>query len=156
VIAMQAVRALTLFDTVPAGCVLHPVTDDDNAPHLRAGEFAIVDATDTEPQHGEVYLVRFHRRPRWPRQVDEEVRYIQQVIAKQHCYRDETFIGFWAQCLNFEPYVEAVQRTPGHMPIISHRSMATAVIRECLIGRIIGIYQPEDKPAQAVGGKNEP
>jgi hypothetical protein len=152
-IAMQAVRALTLFDTVPGGCILHPVADDDSAPHLRAGEFAIVDTTDTEPQHGEVYLVRFRRRARWPEQV-EEVRYIQQVMAKQHRYRDETFIGFWAQCLNFEPYVEAVQRTPGHMPIISHRSMAVAVIRECLIGRVVGIYQAKDKPTRAVvGGK---
>jgi hypothetical protein len=138
-----------MFDHVPGGCILHPVTDDDSAPHLRAGEFAIVDTTDTEPQHGEVYLVRFHRPGRWPQQV-EEVRYIQQVIARQHRCRDETFIGFWAQCLNFEPYVEAVQRTPRHMPVISHRSMAVAVIRESLIGRVVGIYQAEEA-AQGCG-----
>jgi hypothetical protein len=147
----MTIRALTMFDHIPAGCVLHPVPDDDSAPHLRAGEFAIVDTTDTEPQHGEVYLVRFHR-------VGEEVRYIQQIMVRHHRGRDgETFIGFWMQCLNFEPYVEAVQRTPGHMPIVSHRSMAWPVLKEAVIGRVVGIYQAEDKPVQAVvGGKNEP
>ncbi|WMT77449.1 hypothetical protein [Bradyrhizobium sp. Ash2021] len=153
-------RALTMFDHIPAGCILRPVTDDDSAPHLRAGEFAIVDTTDTEPQHGEVYLVRFHRRARWPRQV-EEVCYIQQVIARSHTCEGRSFIGFWTQCLNFEPYVEVVEQTPSLMPEISHRSMADGPrmadeIQEALIGRVVGIYQAEDKPAQAVGGKNEP
>jgi hypothetical protein len=134
-----------MYDHVPGGCILHLVTDDDSAPHLRAGEFAIVDTTDTEPQHGEVYLVRWG-------QVGE-VCYIQQVMAKQHRYRDETFIGFWAQCLNFEPYVEAVQRRPGLMPEISHRSMAWPVLKEALIGRVVGIYQAEEAAQAVVGGK---
>jgi hypothetical protein len=140
-----------MYDHIPAGCILQPVTDDDSAPHLRAGEFAIVDATDTEPQHGEVYLVRFHRR-------SEEVRYIQQIMVRHHRGLDgETFIGFWMQCLNFEPYSETGQRRPGLIPEISHRSMASMVLKEALIGRIIGIYQAEDKAARAVvGGKNEP
>jgi hypothetical protein len=76
----MTIRALTMYDHVPAGCILQPVTDGDSAPHLRAGEFAIVDTTDTEPQHGEVYLVRFHERGRWPNPV-EEVFYIQQIGA---------------------------------------------------------------------------
>jgi hypothetical protein len=36
------------------------------------------------------------------------------------------------------------------MPIISHRSMAWPVTQQALIGRIVGIYQAEDKPAQAI------
>jgi len=28
-------RALTLFDDVPSGCILHPVTSEGNAPHLK-------------------------------------------------------------------------------------------------------------------------
>jgi hypothetical protein len=123
-----------MLDHVPGGCILQPVTGDDSAPHLRAGEFAIVDTTDTEPQHGEVYLVR------WPNPV-KEVFYIQQVFARSHTYDGRSFIGFWASCLNFEPYVEAAQRTPGQMPIISHRSMAVPVLQQDLIGRIVGIYR---------------
>ncbi len=146
----MTIRALTMYDHVPGDCILHPVTDDDSAPHLRAGEFAIVDTTDTEPQHGEVYLVRFHRPGRWPNPV-EEVFYIQQIMVRHHRGLDgETFIGFCMQCLNFEPYRETGQRRPGLIPEISHRSMASPVLKEALIGRVVGIYQAEDKPAQAV------
>lgn len=144
-------RALTMYDHVPGGCILQQVTDDDSAPHLRAGEFAIVDTADTEPQHGEVYVVRCHRPTRWQKP-PEEVFYIQQVMVRHRLWpgRDgETFISFEMQCLNFEPYDEAVQ-------IISPRTMAWPVLKEDLIGRVIGIYQAEGKPAQAVmvGGKN--
>jgi hypothetical protein len=134
VIAMQAVRALTMLDHVPGGCILHPVTDDDSAPHLRAGEFAIVDTTDTEPQHGEVYLVRFQQPYRG--QV-EEVRYIQQIMVKHYRGPDgEAFTGLMMQCLNFEPY-----RETGRIPEILHRSMAWPVLKEDLIGRVVGIFQ---------------
>jgi hypothetical protein len=133
-----------MFDHVPGGCILQPVTDDDSAPHLRAGEFAIVDTTDTEPQHGEVYLVQFSRR-----------KSIQQLLARSHTYEGRSFIGFWTSCLNFEPYVEAAVRTPGQISCISHRSMADGprtadVIQKSLIGRVIGIYQAEDKAARDV------
>jgi hypothetical protein len=157
----MTIRALTMYDHVPGGCILQPVTDDDNAPHLCAGEFAIVDTTDTEPQHGEVYLVRFHRPGRWPNPF-EEVFYIQQIMVRRHLRPGgdgETFIGFSMQCLNFEPYAgrgfayrEIGQRRPG-LTEISHRSMAWPVLKEDLIGRVIGIYQARQA---VVGGKNEP
>jgi hypothetical protein len=144
-------RALTMYDHVPAGCILHPVADDDSAPHLRAGEFAI----------GRCDGHRASARRSLSRAIPPAAKMaaagwgrsslIQQVMVRHHRgLDDETFIGFWARCLNFEPYVEAVQRTPGHMPIISHRSMVVAVIRECLIGRVVGIYDaPEQAAAEA-------
>ena len=56
---MKELRALTMFDHVPTGCILQPVTNDDSAPHIRAGEFAVIDTADTAPQNGEVYLIRW-------------------------------------------------------------------------------------------------
>jgi hypothetical protein len=131
---MQPIRALTLLDAVPAGCILHLVADDDSAPHLRAGEFAIVDTTDTEPQHGEVYLVRWsHGGPS-----------LRQLLARSHTCDGQSYVGFWTRCLNFEPYRE--DRTQaGRIRLISHRSMADGprladVIQKSLIGRVVGIY----------------
>jgi hypothetical protein len=40
---MKHLRALTMFDHIPAGCILQPVANDDSAPHIRAGEFAVID-----------------------------------------------------------------------------------------------------------------
>ncbi len=48
-------RALTLHDIVPAGHVAVPVLHDRWSPHIRAGEFAVLDPSDTEPQLGELY-----------------------------------------------------------------------------------------------------
>jgi hypothetical protein len=127
----QPLRALTMFDHVPAGCMLHMVPDDDSAPHLRAGEFAVIDTGDTDPQHGEIYLVRWSTdRPS-----------IQQVIAKRHRFEDTTFIGFWTRCLNFEPYSSDMQNTV----CISHRSTMDGpreadVIKKALVGRVVGFY----------------
>jgi hypothetical protein len=115
-----------MFDHVPDGCILQLVADDDSAPHLRAGEFAIVDTVDTDPQHGEVYLVH------WASGRTS----IQQVIVRRHRLGDEMSTGYWTRCLNFEPYSGAAP---------SHRSMmdgprAADAIKTALIGRVIGFY----------------
>jgi hypothetical protein len=52
------VRALPMLNDLPAGCIVHPVTDEKSAPHLRPGEFAIVDTTDREPDLGEVFVMK--------------------------------------------------------------------------------------------------
>lgn len=49
------VRALELHDVVPAGHIAVPITNARWAPHLKTGEFAIIDVSDTEPQTGELY-----------------------------------------------------------------------------------------------------
>jgi hypothetical protein len=129
----QPIRALTLLDVVPAGCFLYPVTNDDSAPHLHVGEFAIVDTTDTQPQHGELYLVRR----------SDGGTSLQQLLARSHTCDGQTYVGFWTRCLNFKPYRE--NRTQGgQIRQISHRSMADGprladVIQKSLVGRIVGV-----------------
>lgn len=59
----QEYRALLLFADLPAGCIAHPVTDHHLAPHLRPGEFAIIDSADREPVNGELFLVAWMGRP---------------------------------------------------------------------------------------------
>ena len=49
------VRALTLHDVVPAGHIAVPIMNTRWTPHLRLGEFAILEVDDTEPQFGELY-----------------------------------------------------------------------------------------------------
>ena len=56
----EPLRALPLFGSCPAGCQLHIETTEANDPHIRAGEFAVIDPTDCEPVHGELFLVRWN------------------------------------------------------------------------------------------------
>jgi hypothetical protein len=51
-------RALTVIDTLPQGHVTFLVTEDGAEPHLRRNEYAVIDTTDREPQHGELYLTQ--------------------------------------------------------------------------------------------------
>lgn len=50
-------RALELFDVVPAGHFALLVRDDRFEPHLNPGELAIVDTTDEERVRGELYVI---------------------------------------------------------------------------------------------------
>jgi hypothetical protein len=50
-------RAFIAYDRLPEGCIAFPVTDGANAPHLRPGDIAIIDPTDREPQHGELFVI---------------------------------------------------------------------------------------------------
>ena len=50
-------RALQLFDHIPAGHKGVLVTSRDFEPHLRRGEFAIVDEGDKSIQFGELYVI---------------------------------------------------------------------------------------------------
>lgn len=56
--AMQpGLRALELFDVIPAGHFGLLIRGESFAPHLRPGEIAVVDATDKERAIGELYCL---------------------------------------------------------------------------------------------------
>jgi hypothetical protein len=54
--AQSSLRALTLFETLPPGHKTFHVPDDGSSPHHKEQEFAVIDTTDREPQHGELFL----------------------------------------------------------------------------------------------------
>src|SRR5580704_9566386 len=56
-------RALTVFDRLPAKHVTFLTSEDGAEPHLCKGEFAVVDTTNREPQHGELYVISSTRVP---------------------------------------------------------------------------------------------
>ena len=57
VAAHATFRALTVYGDVPAGCKVVMVLHDGFEPHLRVGEFAVVDTADKEPQIGEIFVL---------------------------------------------------------------------------------------------------
>lgn len=59
--AAREYRALEVMEQVPAGCRGVLVMDDRFAPHLRCGEFAVVDVTDEPPQLGEIYVTKIEK-----------------------------------------------------------------------------------------------
>jgi hypothetical protein len=53
------IRALTIFESLPPGHSTLRITDDASAPHLKAGEYAVIDTADRELQAGELYLIQY-------------------------------------------------------------------------------------------------
>jgi hypothetical protein len=56
---MTELRALEVMRSVPTGCVAFPITDDRSMPHLKLGEFAVVDTTDRVPAIGELFAIQW-------------------------------------------------------------------------------------------------
>lgn len=56
---MLELRALPLVERLATGEVLHLVDDADSLPHLRPGEFAVIDTTDREPVAGELFVIEW-------------------------------------------------------------------------------------------------
>jgi len=52
-------RALPVLPTLPLDSMTFQVPDDAFYPHLRRGEFAVIDLIDHQPAHGELFLQRF-------------------------------------------------------------------------------------------------
>lgn len=52
-------RALMMFPTLPPGHMTFLVEDDAFHPHLRRGEFAVLDLADREPAQGELFVISY-------------------------------------------------------------------------------------------------
>jgi hypothetical protein len=55
----RPIRALTIFDSLPRNYRTLRIADDASAPHLKAGEYAVIDTTDRELQAGELYVIQY-------------------------------------------------------------------------------------------------
>ncbi len=115
-------RALTLHDVVPAGHIAVPVLRDDWAPHLRPGEFAIIDVSDAEPQPGELYglMVGTMGPP---------------VLKIVQPYRSKLFAGCDGVMFRFG------QPRPNCSSYVDGPLLQDAWSRKCR-GRVVGILQP--------------
>ncbi|KAA2234175.1 hypothetical protein [Salinarimonas soli] len=57
--SMPDLRALPLMDSLPPGHALHLITCGASWPHLRPGEFAVIDTCDRVPAVGELFVIEW-------------------------------------------------------------------------------------------------
>lgn len=50
-------RSFIVYDALPPGCIAFEVPDDTSLPHVRAGEFVVIDPEDKEPAKGELFAI---------------------------------------------------------------------------------------------------
>jgi hypothetical protein len=133
--AQSPLRALTLFETLPPGHKTFHVQDDSSAPHLKPGEFAVIDTTDTELQRGEVYLIQYEsgRRSR---------RLVQISIGTIGTFSGRSQTVWWARDLAGLRQVDTmVDDRLGRIPVFSGLSDGPynpKALRRKLLGRVVG------------------
>jgi len=163
-------RALMMFDKVPEGCILFPCTDESAMPHIRPGEFAIVDTSDRTPCHGELYVIKFGERAdqhhicmvrkksdiQWCRKDlpqsgwtvgsvrNDEMRRLRKELEVEmsHGLSRDQFIAMMLK----------TQKTTGAWSEGPYASEGSSYehLCQCLVGSVIGIYQPTfDEPTRA-------
>lgn len=121
--AAREYRALEVMEHVPAGCRGVLVMDDKFAPHLRRGEFAVVDTTDKAPQLGEIYVIKIEKS----RTPDGFVWRFVQIVPGFAGRTDGSWIGF-------------ANRVPGGMNVIDGPYTDSHWATRCL-GRVIGVIE---------------
>jgi hypothetical protein len=113
------IRALTIFESLPCGHNTLLIADDASAPHLKAGEFAVIDTLDCELQAGELYLIQY-----------SSGRHIVQIRS--------TSSGWWASDL--AGYRQTDQKIFG-VPVFAGMSdgpYTPGQLKKKLLGRVVG------------------
>lgn len=52
-------RSFIVYNELPGGCFAFEIEDQQTAPHVREGDFVVVDGTDTTPVAGELFVCAF-------------------------------------------------------------------------------------------------
>jgi hypothetical protein len=132
-------RALQRIDELPAWWALFAISDDDAAPHMQRGEFAVVDTTDRDLQHGELFI----RKSGGVHRYSEARRYL---FEARRSFEDTTGSGveeevWWFAPPFFRPrsFDELVgAQAAGRRSLLTDGPMLKSGAEECIVGRVVG------------------
>lgn len=128
----DAALGLVVHTRIPESCRLHPVPDDAHAPHLRTGDWAVVDVTDKHVEWGGLYLVEQHNGPRlW--QVNP-VPYAMAVQFPEPCAYLTAMNGPTSGA-----DADRKLRT-GAAVFVSDGPLDLSALERRIIGRVVGVY----------------
>ncbi len=131
------VSSLPLMDSLPAGCILHPITDGASWPHLKPGEFAVVDTADRTPCRGELFVIQYSSGRRLVVEAFRHPRVMDETDGRG-CW----CVGSLARARSVE---EINQRFAAgdtrHMTYDGPYSRAE-YLAEKLVGRVVGTFAP--------------
>lgn len=139
--AQSPLRALTLFQTLPPGHKTFLVDDGSSAPHLKPGEFAVIDTADTELQKGEVYLIQYESGRRSRRLVQIRIGTIGTNSGRsQTIWWASDLAGFRQVNTMVDPMLGGVIPVFAGLSDGPYRAQA---LRRKLLGRVVGYSELE-------------
>jgi hypothetical protein len=144
-------RAFQIFDHVPPGCKLFPIRENNHVPHLRAGEFAVVDHQDREYQFGEVYLINFSKG------AHRSIMQVKKKPLRGSCDPSVTE-GIWFLPLCKPRFLPNGDLDWSHPVYMSDGPLNPKYLPDYLAGRVIGIFEARDDgpPPRMIGQGGAP
>ena len=130
-------RALAPFKSLPPEHKTFLVTRDGAEPHLNVGEYAVVDTTDLEVQHGELYLIQWTGGARL-RQIVHVRGYRKNIKPPGSANYEPTHVWYVGDLRGFRKIGDVGL---GGSPVfvgVSDGPYFTDHLQEKLIGRIVG------------------
>lgn len=128
-------RALTIFEALDPEHKTFLVNDNASAPHLRAGEYAVVDTADRELQNGELYVIQWESGMR--RRCIVQIR---SDLANITGHGAADSLVWWVGDLR--GYRKTAEKLEGSIPVyagLSDGPYETEGLQPKLLGRIIGV-----------------
>lgn len=128
-------RALTLFESLNPEHKTFRVRDAASAPHLKEGEYAVVDVGDRDLQHGELYLIQYESGER--RREIVQAHQAQLNITGPGAARS---LVWWVGDLR--GYQQTGEVMFGNVPVfagLSDGPYRTEHLQSKLIGRVVGV-----------------
>ena len=152
-VPMEELRALLAYDELPPGCIAHPVTEDDLSPHLRPGEFAIVDPADREPVRGELFLVAWDSRTLNPD--GSERLALVQAFQRNHECNGKPFTAWWVGSMRNRLSPEATTRlvAEGRWDRLgwSNGPYCDGILERQIRGRVVGVLVSAFEEPKRIG-----
>jgi hypothetical protein len=151
-------RALMMFDKLPEGCIAHLVTDSYSIPHIRPGEFVVVDTNDRQVGHLETYVIEWNNGSRNVCEaVSREFNWCDKSIPRRG-WEVRSISG-----LRGKAAIQAIEdATANSVGVVELRGLAwcdgpfrsdDGYLESRLVGCVIGLYAPKaEGPVRTVGG----
>ncbi len=141
-------RALMMFDELPPGCISFMSTDEYSVPHIRPGEFVVVDTIDRTPRDGEVYVIQWNGGRRNICQASRrQSRRVNAVSGEQDWYVGglSNPRGRAAIDAAVQECIAAAREYPGWS---EGPFAADGYLESILVGCVIGLYAPRFEEAR--------
>ncbi len=133
-------RSFIVYNGIRADDLVFEVTGHEAEPHLKAGDFAVIDTDDREPIHGEMYLIEFAGGQRT----------ICEVVQRHgHYGKGGVYEAGYRWWLQWRVNVWKLSGEVDYRPTFADGPYATEHVMEKIVGKVVGIYEPDFRKALA-------
>lgn len=133
-------RSFIVYNDLPDGCIAFEVPDDKTLPHVRAGEFVVIDPSDCDPAEGELFAIT------WKSDWRRKWQIVQMDLRQDRVRTGETFEErslWWVGHVAAQELVGVDGEGDGRFQRRVDRPYEDDYLRDITHGKIVGIYEPD-------------